>query len=226
MRFTAPSAATGLFTEATPYAPNSPYSASKASSDHLVRAWRETYGLPTIVTNCSNNYGPFHFPEKLIPLMIIKEPCRRAAAGLRRRAECARLALCGGPCPRAGARARAGQGRRDLQYRRPHRADQHPGGEDDLRSCSTRSSPRPAERGERLITFVPDRPGHDRRYAIDPSKIERELGWRAAETFETGLAKTVRWYVDNRGWWRSILDRGYRTERIGLTHVAEKVART
>jgi dTDP-glucose 4,6-dehydratase len=204
----------GLFTEITPYAPNSPYSASKASSDHLVRAWHETYGLPTLVTNCSNNYGPYHFPEKLIPHIIIK-------------------ALAGEALPVYGD----GQNIRDWLYVEDHakaltlvvargRAGEtyNIGGRNERSNlvvvktiCELLDRHEPSPRGprHRLISFVPDRPGHDRRYAIDASKIEHELGWRAAETFETGLAKTVRWYLDNREWWQTILDRGYKAERIG-----------
>jgi dTDP-glucose 4,6-dehydratase len=209
----------GLFTETTPYAPNSPYSASKASSDHLVRAWRETYGLPTIVTNCSNNYGPYHFPEKLIPHMIIK-------------------GLAEEPLPIYGD----GQNVRDWLYVEDHaRAlalvaergvvgeTYNIGGRNERTNlhvvktiCRLLDTLQPLASGarERLITFVPDRAGHDRRYAIDASKIERELGWKAAETFETGLEKTVRWYCNNRDWWQAILDRGYRAERIGLSQRA------
>ena len=206
----------GLFTEATAYAPNSPYSASKASSDHLVRSWRETYGLPTIVTNCSNNYGPYHFPEKLIPHIIIKS-------------------LAEEPLPVYGD----GQNVRDWLYVEDHaRAltlvaergvvgeTYNIGGRNERTNlhvvetiCQLLDMHEPSANGarKRLITFVPDRAGHDRRYAIDASKIERELGWRAVETFETGLAKTVRWYCENRSWWQAILDRGYRAERIGLS---------
>jgi dTDP-glucose 4,6-dehydratase len=205
----------GLFTEATPYAPNSPYSASKASSDHLVRAWRETYGLPTIVTNCSNNFGPYHFPEKLIPHIIIK-------------------ALAGAALPVYGD----GGNVRDWLYVEDHaRAlalsvergtvgetynigarSERPNLEVVRSTCALLDeiAPSPAGPYERLITFVPDRPGHDRRYAIDPGKIERELGWRPVETFESGLSKTVRWYVANRSWWQAVLDRGYDAERAGL----------
>jgi dTDP-glucose 4,6-dehydratase len=205
---------TGLFTETTPYGPNSPYSASKASSDHLVRAWRETYGLPTIVTNCSNNFGPYHFPEKLIPHIIIKSLAEQS------------LPVYGD-----------GQNVRDWLYVEDHAraltvvmergavGETYNIGARNERSnihvvkaiCAMLDEIEPAtsRARERLITFVADRPGHDRRYAIDPSKIERELGWSAVETFESGLRKTVRWFVDNRGWWQSILDRGYQAERIG-----------
>ena len=205
----------GLFTETTPYAPNSPYSASKASSDHLVRAWRETYGLPTLLTNCSNNYGPYHFPEKLIPHMIIR-------------------GLAGQSLPVYGK----GDNVRDWLYVEDHaRAltlvvergtvgeTYNIGGRQERKNidvvraiCRFLDDLAPSVQGSReaLITFVSDRPGHDRRYAIDSSKIERELGWRPAELFETGLAKTVRWYLDSRAWWQSILDRGYKAERIGL----------
>jgi dTDP-glucose 4,6-dehydratase len=210
----------GLFTETTPYAPTSPYSATKASSDHLVRTWRETYGLPTIVTNCSNNFGPYHFPEKLIPHIIIK-------------------ALAGEALPVYGdglnvrdwlyvedhARAltlvaeRGGVGETYNIGARNERTNLHV-----VRSiCSLLDAIKPAAAGprEQLITFVADRPGHDRRYAIDPSKIERELGWRASGTFEACLADTVRWYVQNRRWWQTVLDRGYKAERIGLAQAGE-----
>jgi dTDP-glucose 4,6-dehydratase len=212
----------GLFTEATPYAPNSPYSASKASSDHLVRAWRETYGLPTVITNCSNNYGPYHFPEKLIPHTIIRGLAERT------------LPVYGN-----------GENVRDWLYVDDHaRAltlvverggvgeTYNIGGREEYRNievvrqiCRLLDDFAPSSNGSReeLIRFVTDRPGHDRRYAIDPSKIERELGWCAAETFETGLAKTVRWYIDNRSWWQSILDRGYKAERLGLACEAESL---
>jgi len=208
---------TGLFTETTPYAPNSPYSASKASSDHLVRAWRETYGLPTLVTNCSNNFGPYHFPEKLIPHIIIRSLAEQS------------LPVYGD-----------GQNVRDWLYVEDHAhaltlvlergavGETYNIGARNERSnihvvkaiCELldRISPTDAGARERLITFVSDRPGHDRRYAIDPSKIERELGWRPAETFESGLAKTVQWFVNNRTWWETIMDRGYRAERIGEGH--------
>ncbi|WP_342722995.1 dTDP-glucose 4,6-dehydratase [Bradyrhizobium sp. B097] len=205
----------GLFTETTAYAPNSPYSASKASSDHLVRAWRETYDLPTLVTNCSNNYGPYHFPEKLIPHMIIK-------------------GLAGEPLPVYGD----GQNVRDWLFVEDHaRAltlvlergevgeTYNVGGRNERTNlhvvesiCDLLDDVMPAAAGPRrqLINFVADRPGHDRRYAIDATKLETELGWRAEENFETGIAKTVRWYVDEQPWWRAILERGYKVERVGL----------
>jgi dTDP-glucose 4,6-dehydratase len=205
----------GLFSEDTAYAPNSPYSASKASSDHLVRAWRETYGLPTLVTNCSNNYGPYHFPEKLIPHMIIK-------------------GLAGEPLPVYGD----GKNIRDWLYVEDHAKaltlvlergvvgeTYNVGGRNERTNlhvvetvCDLLDEIAPAATGTRrnLISFVKDRPGHDRRYAIDASKIERELGWRADENFESGLSKTVRWYCENQTWWRAILDRGYQQGRIGL----------
>jgi dTDP-glucose 4,6-dehydratase len=214
--------AQGLFTETTPYTPNSPYAASKASSDHLVRAWRETYGLPTLLTNCSNNYGPYHFPEKLIPHMIIR-------------------GLAGQSLPVYGS----GENVRDWLYVEDHAralalvvergvpgetynigARQERRNIDVVRQiCRLLDSYAPSRDGSRegLITLVADRPGHDRRYAIDPSKIERELGWRAVETFETGLAKTVRWYLECRAWWQSILDAGYKAERIGLASKADSL---
>ena len=205
----------GMFTEDTLYAPNSPYAASKASSDHLVRAWHQTYELPILVTNCSNNYGAYQFPEKLIPHMIIK--------GL----SCEMLPVYGD-----------GQHIRDWLYVEDHaRAltvvlergsvgeTYNVGGECertnlnvveticDLLDEMTASASIP-RRG--LISFVDDRPNHDRRYAIDPSKIKRELGWSAAENFESGLRKTVAWYLQNHAWWQDILDGGYRAERVGL----------
>lgn len=204
----------GLFTERAPYAPNSPYSASKASSDHLVRAWRETYELPTLVTNCSNNYGPYHFPEKLIPHMIIK-------------------GLGGESLPVYGD----GQNVRDWLFVKDHaRAltlvlergivgeTYNVGGRNERTNlhvvqsiCDLLDEEVPTDDGarRRLISFVKDRPGHDRRYAIDASKLERDLGWQAEENFETGLAKTIRWYCVNRPWWQAILDRGYQKSRLG-----------
>lgn len=205
----------GFFTETTPYAPNSPYSASKAASDHLVRAWRETYELPTLITNCSNNYGPYHFPEKLIPHMIIK-------------------GLAGEPLPVYGD----GQNVRDWLYVEDHAKaltlvlergavgeTYNVGGRNERTNlhvvqtiCDLLDEIRPGSTGPRrdLISFVADRPGHDRRYAIDASKLERELGWRPEENFETGIAKTVRWYVNEEPWWRAILARGYTANRIGI----------
>jgi dTDP-glucose 4,6-dehydratase len=206
--------AEGLFTEQTAYAPNSPYSASKASSDHLVRAWRQTYQLPTIVTNSSNNYGPYQFPEKLIPHMIVR--------GLAEE----KLPVYGD-----------GRNIRDWLYVEDHaRAlslvvergrvgeTYNVGGRNERTNiqvvttiCDLLDRMQASTNGPRdhLITFVPDRPGHDRRYAIDATRIGRELGWQARETFETGLEKTVRWYLDNRSWWQAILDRGYQAKRIG-----------
>jgi dTDP-glucose 4,6-dehydratase len=205
----------GLFTELTPYAPNSPYAASKASSDHLVRAWRQTYELPTLLTNCSNNYGPYQFPEKLIPHMIIKGLAEEA------------LPLYGD-----------GKNIRDWLYVEDHARGltlvlEHGrvgetyniGGRNERSNltviesvCDLLDRIAPTARGPRrdLISHVPDRPGHDRRYAIEPTKIETELGWKALENFETGLAKTVSWYCDNRPWWQAILARGYSPTRIGL----------
>ncbi len=206
----------GSFTETTAYAPNSPYSASKASSDHLVRAWRETYELPTLVTNCSNNYGPYHFPEKLIPHMIIK-------------------GLAGEPLPVYGD----GQNIRDWLYVEDHAKaltlvlergqvgeTYNVGGRNERTNlhvvesiCDLLDERSPSPNGSRrnLMTFVADRPGHDRRYAIDASKLERDLGWRAEENFETGIRKTVHWYVDEQSWWRAILERGYTAKRVGLS---------
>lgn len=205
----------GLFTETTPYAPSSPYSASKASSDHLVRAWQRTFGLPTLITNCSNNYGPYHFPEKLIPLMILN-------------------GLAGKPLPVYGD----GQQIRDWLYVEDHaRAlikvasegrvgeTYNIGGHNEKTNlevveniCGLLQQERPRAEGHyrQQITFVTDRPGHDLRYAIDAGKIERELGWRPRETFETGLRKTVQWYLANETWWRRVLDGSYQGERLGV----------
>lgn len=206
-----------LFTEATPYAPSSPYSASKAGSDHLVRAWGRTYGLPILVTNCSNNYGPYHFPEKLIPLVILN-------------------ALEGKPLPVYGK----GDQVRDWLYVEDHaRALYHVvsegavgstyniGGHNEKRNIDVvrricelleelaPGKPAGVSRYEDLITFVQDRPGHDRRYAIDAGKIERELGWVPQENFDSGLRKTVAWYLDNREWCRRVQDGSYQRERLG-----------
>ncbi len=196
--------ATGMFTEDTPYDPRSPYSASKASSDHLVRAWHETYGLPVVLTNCSNNYGPYHFPEKLIPVVILN-------------------AIHGKSIPVYGA----GDNVRDWLYVEDH-ADAlllvlekgelgrsyNIGGENEVANidlvrkiCALLDDRRPdGAPHDRLITFVTDRPGHDKRYAIDPTRIRSELGWRPSVTWEEGLAKTVDWYLANEDWWRPLLD--------------------
>ncbi|NTS30896.1 dTDP-glucose 4,6-dehydratase [Phyllobacterium sp. BT25] len=205
----------GMFTEETPYAPSSPYSASKAASDHLVRAWHETYGLPVVLSNCSNNYGPFHFPEKLIPLVILN-------------------ALDGKPLPVYGKGANV----RDWLYVEDHaRAleavvtkgavgeSYNIGGHNEKTNlnvvetiCDILDQKRPRKGGGRyrdLITFVSDRPGHDRRYAIDASKIERDLGWTPQESFETGLAKTIDWYLANEWWWEPIRSGRYAGERLG-----------
>jgi len=204
---------TGQFTEETPYDPRSPYSASKAASDHLVRAWHETYGLPVVLTNCSNNYGPFHFPEKLVPVVILN-------------------ALHGRPIPVYGD----GGNIRDWLYVEDH-ADAlllvvekgelgrsyNIGGENEAKNidlvrtiCAHMDRLRPESAPhDRLITFVTDRPGHDRRYAIDPTRIRTELGWRPSVTVEEGLAKTVEWYLENEGWWRPLLDRQGVGQRLG-----------
>lgn len=206
-----------LFTETTPYAPSSPYSASKASSDHLVRAWLRTYGLPTIVTNCSNNYGPFHFPEKLIPLMILN-------------------ALDGKSLPVYGN----GQQIRDWLFVEDHARALYKvvtegevgetyniGGHNEKANidvvrtiCSlleelVPNKPEGVAKYEDLITYVKDRPGHDVRYAIDAAKIGRELGWKPQETFESGIRKTVEWYLNNKKWWSRVLDGSYNRERLG-----------
>ena len=207
---------TGHFSETTPYDPRSPYSASKAGSDHLVSAWGHTYGLPVLITNCSNNYGPFHFPEKLIPLMIVK-------------------CLAGEPLPVYGKGANI----RDWLYVEDHvralrevfergRPGQtyNIGGNCERRNldvvetiCALLDELQPRADGrshKRQISFVADRPGHDARYAIDAGKIKRELGWVPRETFESGIRRTVQWYLANRGWWGAILARGKADERRGL----------
>ncbi|MDG2960987.1 dTDP-glucose 4,6-dehydratase [Bisgaard Taxon 10/6] len=207
-----------LFMETTPYAPSSPYSASKASSDHLVRAWLRTYGLPTIVTNCSNNYGPFHFPEKLIPLMILN-------------------ALDGKPLPIYGN----GQQIRDWLFVEDHARALYKvvtegkigetyniGGHNEKSNIEVvriicalleelaPNKPAGITKYEDLITYVADRPGHDVRYAIDATKIGRELGWKPQETFESGIRKTVEWYLTNKKWWSRVLDGSYNRERLGI----------
>lgn len=207
-----------LFTETTSYAPSSPYSASKASSDHLVRAWQRTFGLPTLITNCSNNYGPYHFPEKLIPLMILN-------------------ALSGKALPVYGD----GKQVRDWLYVEDHaRAlvevaskgvigeTYNIGGHNEKENIEVVKAicnlleelvpekPKGIKQYQDLISYVTDRPGHDLRYAIDASKIQRELGWVPRETFDSGLRKTVKWYLNNRSWWKRVRDGSYRGERLGL----------
>jgi dTDP-glucose 4,6-dehydratase len=203
------------FTEDTSYDPRSPYSASKAGSDHLVRAWHETYGLPVVLTNCSNNYGPYHFPEKLIPVIILN-------------------ALAGKPLPIYGD----GSNVRDWLYVEDHaealllavqkgavgRSYNIGGGNERSNLelvqalCAILDEKRPKGQGSYAdqITFVADRPGHDARYAIDPSRIEEELGWRPSVTVEEGLARTVGWYLDNEGWWRALLERDGVGQRLGV----------
>jgi dTDP-glucose 4,6-dehydratase len=203
----------GKFTEDTPYDPRSPYSASKAASDHLVRAWHETYGLPVVLTNCSNNYGPYHFPEKLIPVVILK-------------------ALAGAPIPIYGK----GDNIRDWLFVEDH-ADAlltvvqkgalgrsyNIGGENEATNlalvtkiCAILDERRPGNRPyAEQITFVADRPGHDQRYAIDPTRIREELGWRPSVTLDEGLEKTVQWFLDNEDWWRALQDRDGVGKRLG-----------
>ena len=206
----------GLFTEETAYAPRSPYPASKAASDHLARAWWHTYGLPITITNCSNNYGPYHFPEKLIPLMIVK-------------------ALAGEPLPVYGR----GENVRDWLYVEDHArairmvferaapgSTYNVGGRAERKNlevvqgvCEALDRLRPRADGKAYgeqISFVTDRPGHDFRYAIDCRRIEDDLGWTQTETFESGLLKTVAWFLENETWWRTILERGYAGQRLGL----------
>ncbi|WP_201542676.1 dTDP-glucose 4,6-dehydratase [Psychrobacter faecalis] len=207
---------TDLFTETTPYAPSSPYSASKASSDHLVRAWHRTYGLPVVITNCSNNYGPYHFPEKLIPLVILN-------------------ALDGKPLPIYGK----GDQIRDWLYVEDHARALYKvvtegsigetyniGGHNEKQNievvktiCSILDELQPQSNGqpyESWITFVTDRPGHDVRYAIDATKIKNDLGWTPEETFDSGIRKTVQWYLDNLEWCRRVQDGSYQRERLGV----------
>ena len=203
----------GMFTEDTPYAPTSPYSASKAASDHLVRAWHETYGLPVVITNCSNNYGPYHFPEKLIPVVILR-------------------ALVGDPIPVYGK----GENVRDWLYVEDH-ADAlltvlqkgqvgrtyNIGGENEATNidlvrtiCGILDIKRPTDKPYAdQITFVTDRPGHDLRYAINPARIRTELNWRPSVTLEQGLERTVQWYLDNEDWWRALQDREGVGQRLG-----------
>lgn len=211
-----------LFKETTPYNPSSPYSASKASSDHLVRSWGRTYGLPVIITNCSNNYGPYHFPEKLIPHMILN-------------------ALQGKQLPVYGN----GEQIRDWLFVEDHAKalfcvlkngksgeTYNIGGHNEIKNidvvkiiCNILnemivSKPNKIKDFEELITFVEDRPGHDRRYAIDASKIKHELGWQPEETFETGIRKTVEWYLNNRAWWEDIISGEYKLIRMGQGNLA------
>ena len=206
----------GIFTEETPYDPSSPYSASKASSDHLVRAWHRTYGLPIIISNCSNNYGPYQFPEKLIPLMILN--CLQEK-----------------PLPVYGT----GENIRDWLFVDDHCDAIHTiiekgeigetynvGGNNEIKNidivktiCNLLDNIRPSENlksYQELITFVKDRPGHDLRYAIDSSKLQNKLGWSPKETFETGIRKTIEWYLENITWWQDIQNNTYQQERLGV----------
>jgi len=200
-----------LFTETTPYAPSSPYSASKAGSDHLVRAWLRTFGLPTVVTNCSNNYGPFHFPEKLIPLMILNALAGKALPvygdGKQIRdwlfvEDHARALVCVATTGAIGETYNIGGHNEKQNIEVVHTLCA-------LLEELAPNKPAGISHYTDLITYVTDRPGHDVRYAIDASKIERELGWVPQETFETGLRKTVQWYLSNTDWWQAILDGSY-----------------
>lgn len=206
---------TGAFTEASPYAPNSPYSATKAASDHLVRAWHHTYGLPVVTTNCSNNYGPYQFPEKLIPLTILHALAGRALPVYGRGEHVrdwlhvddhADALLAVYERGRTGETYAIGGGaeRRNVDVVRA------------LCALLDELAPDPEGPHARRMTFVADRPGHDARYAIDAAKIARELGWAPRETFETGLRKTVAWYLANRAWWERVQSGAYRGERLGL----------
>jgi dTDP-glucose 4,6-dehydratase len=207
----------GVFTEETPYAPSSPYSASKAASDHFVRAWHETYGLPVVLSNCSNNYGPYHFPEKLVPLVALNAlegkslPVYGKGANVRdwlfvddhaRALELIMMRGKVGESYNVGGRAE----RTNLAV------------VETICDVLDRKVPLAGGRSRReLISFVQDRPGHDRRYAIDPAKIERELGWQAQESFETGIEKTIDWYLANEWWWRPIREQKYAGDRLGTT---------
>lgn len=226
----------GLFVETTPYAPSSPYSASKAGSDHLVRAWRRTYGLPTLVTNCSNNYGPYHYPEKLIPLMILNALARRPLPvygdGKQVRdwlyvEDHARALIQVATEGRVGETYNIGGHNEKTNLEVVHAIcdllDELAGPEAEAITLpgARKQEPRRLQHSHReLIEFVDDRPGHDRRYAIDAGKIERELGWRPRETFESGLRKTVEWYLKNREWWERVMDGRYQGERLGLARKA------
>ncbi|MEA3034951.1 MAG: dTDP-glucose 4,6-dehydratase [Sphingomonadales bacterium] len=206
----------GIFTEDTPYDPSSPYSASKAASDHLVRAWQHTYGLPAVVSNCSNNYGPYHFPEKLIPLVILNALHERPLP-VYGRGENVRDWLYVEDHARALDRI-VSDGRVGETYLIGGRAERT-----NLEVVRTicrlldERRPRPAgARYEELIEFVAARPGHDRRYAIDPGRAERELGWFPRESFESGMAKTIDWYLSREDWWRPLREKRYAGERLGL----------
>ena len=205
----------GIFTEETPYDPSSPYSASKAASDHLVRAWQHTYDLPAVLSNCSNNYGPYHFPEKLIPLVILNALHERPLP-VYGRGENVRDWLYVEDHARALDRI-VSDGRVGETYLIGGRAERT--NLDVVRTiCRLLDAQRPRANGqsyEALIEFVSDRPGHDRRYAIDPSKTGRELGWAPEETFESGMAKTIAWYLAREDWWRPLRDKKYAGERLG-----------
>ncbi|HEY2010074.1 MAG TPA: dTDP-glucose 4,6-dehydratase [Rhizomicrobium sp.] len=207
---------TGLFREDSAYAPNSPYSASKAGSDHLVRAWFHTYGFPAVITNCSNNYGPFHFPEKLIPLTIVRG-LKGQAMPVYGKGENIRDWLYVEDHARAliqvARQGRVGEGYNIGANEERRNVDVVRGICSLLDEMLPKSQFRPHQE---LIQFVTDRPGHDARYAIDATKIRTELGWKPQENFESGLEKTVRWYLENRTWWERILSGVYRTERLGL----------
>jgi dTDP-glucose 4,6-dehydratase len=204
----------GVFTETSSYAPSSPYSASKAAADHFVRAWHATYGLPVVLSNCSNNYGPYHFPEKLIPLVILNAMEGMSLPGYGDGGNVRDWLYVDDPA--RALEAILTKGRIGESYNVGGRAERtNLAVVEAICDALDRLRPRKTGRHRDLITFVTDRPGHDRRYAIDPSKIEDELGWFAQESFESGLEKTVQWYLDNDWWWRPIREQNYSGARLG-----------
>lgn len=207
---------TGMFTEATPYDPSSPYSASKAASDHLLRAWHRTFGLPMTISNCSNNYGPFQFPEKLIPLMILNCLAHKDLPIYGQGLNVRDWLFVTDHCEAINIIIKHGKSGETYNI----------GGHNEMKNidivrriCAILDELKPSTRlnsYQELITFVTDRPGHDLRYAIDAGKLERELGWRPRETFNTGIRKTVQWYLEHRQWWKNIQDKSYQQQRLGL----------
>jgi len=206
----------GMFTEETPYDPSSPYSASKAGSDHLVRAWQRTFGLPITISNCSNNYGPYQFPEKLIPLMILNCLAHKPLPVYGKGINVRDWLFVTDHCEAINIIIRKGKIGETYNI----------GGHNEMKNidivttiCKILDEMEPSKKLKsytELITFVQDRPGHDLRYAIDATKIEKELGWKPAETFATGIRKTVAWYLENKQWWQNIQNNKYRQERLGI----------